>query len=440
MNENKSIDEQNIPIRSGLLDDIINRIPRWPIRWGNSIFLLIVLSLFLLSWFIHYPDSTSGKITILTKQMPVRVVALVEGNIDTILVSEKQLVQQHDHLVVLKSPAVYHDILLVSKWMEMAESVVTSGEVDLILPDSPINLSLGTVQESYRALQQTLSNNYAFEIDNYYISKISSLEKQIEQYKKLEIALINQKRSVIGELKLVKNNFERNKSLFEKQLLSVSDFDRVRQDLFKKEFEVDNSETAIATCRINLHQTQASLIELKHQSSEQKRVLNLSVLETYNKLKYEVNSWNQKYLLKAPERGRISFPSSIQKNQFVKISEPVLTIVQDSGEIIGKVPLHQAGSGKIKLGQIVRITLDGYPSLQFGFVKGVVDDIALVSEDKSYIITVKFPEGLKTSYNIIPKFRQEMQGTAELIFQNQNLLERIFGIFRYTFAKNINSD
>jgi hypothetical protein len=57
---------------------------------------------------------------------------------------------------------------------------------------------------------------------------------------------------------------------------------------------------------------------------------------------------------------------------------------------------------------------------------GTVQSISLVPRNDSYAIEVQLPRGLRTSFDRPLDFRQEMQGSAEIITEELRLLERIF--------------
>ena len=42
---------QDIEIRSEEVQEILSFVPNWMIRWGNSLFLLLIIMLLFISWF-----------------------------------------------------------------------------------------------------------------------------------------------------------------------------------------------------------------------------------------------------------------------------------------------------------------------------------------------------------------------------------------------------
>ena len=57
------------------------------------------------------------------------------------------------------------------------------------------------------------------------------------------------------------------------------------------------------------------------------------------------------------------------------------------------------------------------------------------TKDGVYLIDVKLPEKLITSYNKEIVFKHEMRGTAEIITEDLSLIERFFHQFKEVFNR-----
>ena len=113
----------------------------------------------------------------------------------------------------------------------------------------------------------------------------------------------------------------------------------------------------------------------------------------------------------------------------MKENEIILTIVPESNEtkLLGRALLPRRGAGKIATGMPVNIRLDGFPYQEFGAVKASVAQVSLVPEaDGQYLVTVSMPDKMVTTYDKIVPFRQEMQGTANIITEERRIITRIF--------------
>src|SRR5690606_6663 len=83
--------------------------PRWIIRWGITIMLLVVIVLIGGSFIYKYPDLIKARITILSVNPPVQIVTKSNGKIDQLLVQNNQSVKKDDVLAVIENTANYAD-------------------------------------------------------------------------------------------------------------------------------------------------------------------------------------------------------------------------------------------------------------------------------------------------------------------------------------------
>lgn len=101
---------------------------------------------------------------------------------------------------------------------------------------------------------------------------------------------------------------------------------------------------------------------------------------------------------------------------------------------IGKIKAPIRNSGKLKIGQKVNIKLVNYPSQEFGILNGIIKSMSQISDEQgNYLIDVSLPNKLITSYQKDLEFKQEMQGTAEIITEDLRLIERFFYQIRGVF-------
>ena len=120
------------------------------------------------------------------------------------------------------------------------------------------------------------------------------------------------------------------------------------------------------------------------------------------------------------------------KNQTISNGDLVFTIIPEKhSSYICKVKAPVLNSGKIKIDQDVNIKLSGYPDIEYGVLKGKVQDISLISNNEGmYLLDISLPNNLITTYNKKIKFKQEMQGSAVIITEDLRLIERFFYHFK----------
>jgi HlyD family secretion protein len=104
--------------------------------------------------------------------------------------------------------------------------------------------------------------------------------------------------------------------------------------------------------------------------------------------------------------------------------------------VTGKVLLPLDGAGKVKPGQHVNLRFADFPYIEFGTVPGVVRGKSLVASEGYYIVDIDLPQGLKTNYNRVLPFTQQLQGQAEIITDDIRLLTRLFNPLRAFFKQH----
>jgi len=154
-----------------------------------------------------------------------------------------------------------------------------------------------------------------------------------------------------------------------------------------------------------------------------------------------VNEWKLAYVLTAPVEGVVTFNKYWSETQNVKEGERVMTVIPENpGELVGKVELPIRGSGKIKEGQDVNIKFDNYPYMEYGMVKGKVENISRVPEDNYYMVEVLFPEGLVTTYGIPLELQNQISGKAEIVAEDLRLIQRILNPLKALWKERIVSE
>ena len=75
----------------------------------------------------------------------------------------------------------------------------------------------------------------------------------------------------------------------------------------------------------------------------------------------------------------------------------------------------------------------------YGSVKGIVNSISLTTNSiktaqgdaETYLVTISFPEELKTNYGTRLNVKYEVKGSADIITNDRSLMQRFFGNLKY---------
>ena len=416
---------EDIELRSEEVKEILTKVPHWMIRWGNVLFLLIILLLFFISWFVRYPDIVSSEAIITTKIPPQKEYAKITGKIDTIFVKDDQNVTNIEHLAILENTANYKDVFFLKSVIDTIKVQKKSFyfPVDII----PI-LFLGDIEASYALFE----NNYIQYILNKELDPFSN-ESTANKFTTTELKgrlnnLKSQKTLNKRELEFKQKDLNRSKSLFEKGVISEKEYENKQLEYLQSERNYKNMIAAISQLRESISNNKKTSKGTEISRVREEMTLLKNVLQSFNQLKKNLKDWEMRYVLSSEINGKVSFLNYWSKNQTVNQGDLVFTILPaENSSFIAKLKTPAQNLGKVKIGQTVNIKLQNYPDYEFGVLKGKVNHISEISDkDGFYTIDVTLPNKLITSYNKEIEFKQEMRGTAEIITEDLRLIQRFF--------------
>lgn len=417
-----------IEFRSEPVQEILGSVPSWIIRWGTTLFFLVVALLLIGSWVFKYPEVVPNlDVEVVTTQPPANVVARSTGKIENFFISDKQEVNKGDSIAVIENPASYTDLFFLRRELQRFLPVLDSIDRQNISGmEFRTDLKLGDVQDEYAEFLKDYLNLKNFIQLEYYSKKIETLERQIKDYNLYYEYMYSQKMTLEEDFNIEGRDYQRYEALYDSSAISQADLDKSKSELLQKQHAYEGARTNLANTKIKIDELKGQVLDLQLQYEQEKSDLQLAIHKSYNNLSGAINRWMQDFVIVAPIDGSVTFNKFWTENQNITAGEDIISIVPvDSSNIIGKLSMPVFRSGKVKVGQKVNIRFDNYPYMEFGMVTGYVDKISIVPADNTYSVDVIFPHGLKTNYQMMLPFSQKMSGKAEIITQDTRLLTRI---------------
>ncbi len=426
---------ERIEIRSEEVQEILGYVPHWIVKSGIGVIFTIVLLLFIGSWYFKYPDIISSSISVTTENPPASLIARSGGKISTLLVSDKQVVYKDDILAIIENTTNYTQVLELRRKLDSLQIFFVHYNTKHLPYFNPA-YKLGNIQSSYSSFLELFYEYLNFIDLDYYGMKIAAISKQLKQTQNQISSIRRQSCLFKEELDLAARQFSRDSNLFAKSVISPSEFEKDKRDYINKKQTWESSRISIVNSEIQLSQLEQSILDLRLQKRDRQNQLRLQLKSAFDILKSDIDSWFLTFLFESPIDGRVSFSKIWSQNQNISIGETAFTIIpENQGQIIGKLQLPLAGSGKVKTGQAVNIRFNSFPSMEYGTVQGIIKSIALVPEQEFYLVTVEIPQELKTNYGKVLPFTQQMDGIAEIITENISVLQRMFNPLRAVFKK-----
>jgi len=391
--------------------------------------LLVVAVLLAGSYFYKYPDLISSRITILSENPPVQIVAKSDGKIDQLIVSNNEMVNQGEILAVIENPANYNDAYRLLLKLDSIDSYFESPESFQFVSFDE-NYSLGQYHSYFSSFVSQLRSYQTFLTFNPYDQRTQSLQKQIADYRVYFEKLRDQISVLRQDYELTFGQFTRDSVLFRKQLLSESEYEKSKAAMLKQKLAYQQGMTELANIQMTMNNLREQIKEQQILKAESENQLLALLKERYDNLKNQLVSWEQAFILKTPIEGQVTFTNVWSANQYVTTGDVVFTVVPDQEQnIIGRAQVPIAGAGKIEPGQRVNIKLDNYPHMEFGIVEGKITNISKVPVNTEagafYTVEVSLVNNLVTNYKRELPFNQEMQGVAEIITKDRRLIERL---------------
>ena len=424
--ENKKYKE--IELRCEEVQEVMNHIPSWILRWGITVLFSIVTILLMGSFLFKYPDIVVAEVTISTQNPPAYVLAKASGRVCEIHVNNGSEIQKDTLLAVIENTARTDDILLLKKqitdWKTHNYSIAI-GEQTF----NGQRLHLGEVQSAYASFISVLNDYADFIKQDYFQEKTANYQGLLNSQKEYYQLAEKQYQLSQKEQTLVDRIYERDSILYACKAMIAAEYDESGRNYLQSLQGYEGMRMSLIQINMQIEQSKGNILDIRHQTltEEQRHTVNLK--NAIEQLQVGISSWEQQYLLTAPISGKIT------------AGESVFVIAPSQGmQPIGKALLPIQGSGKVKIGQQVNIRLNNYPDQEFGYVKGIIRSISPVpTAEDNYVVDIDLPKGLKTNYGKELPLTREMKGSAEIITEDMKLIERLLAPLRKIISSGTDS-
>lgn len=418
-------------LRSAEVSEIISSRPGFLIRWGISIFFLLLLMIIMATFFIHYPDVVAAKAKLTSINAPKEVKTKTNGKLVALKVSEGQMVKKDEILGFMESRANHNDVLLLSKTVDSLQLIITGTQTEQLqayLSQSFQNL--GEVQQSYQTFMQAFILFKQYLSSGYYLKKKVMLQNDMVYLKRLHSNLLQQKKMQQEDLSLARETFDANESLKNDKVISSFDYRTEKSKYIGKSMSIPQINAAIIGNESGQHEKEKEILQLENDIAQQKSVF----AQALNTLKAELEEWKSNYLLIAPLDGRIAFAGLMQENQQLENNRTICFINPENTNYYAEVYIPQNNFGKVKQGQKVLLKLPAYPYQEFGSLEGKLDFISTIATDTGYLAKVSFPQGLKTNYQKPVQYHDGLLAQGEIITDDLKLSDRLINQVKSLFT------
>lgn len=426
---------EDIELRSEEVQEILTKVPSRIIRYGNTVFLLIILLLLFLSWFVKYPDIIVSQGIITTAVPPQKEYSKITATLQHVLIENDQEVQSGEVIAVLENAASYKDVLLLEKVLDTIS--YEKNNFQFPVDRLPI-LFLGDLEIPFAVFENAyIQYQLNIDLQPFDNDQLANESTRIQLQAQLG-NMLSRKRIQQTELNFKKKELDRHKTLFEKGVIAAQEYELKQLEYAQNERSFQSMDASISQLRNQLSNTSSSLEGIKINRSRENIQLYKTLIQSFTQLKKAVNDYEQLYILRATINGRLSFTQYWKEEQQVQQGDLLFTVFPEKYEsYIATLKTPVLNSGKLKHGQKTFLKLQNFPETEFGVLEGKVTTISQVPDaDGFYYVQISLSNTLITSYNKEIQLQQETSVIAETVTEDLRLVERFFYQFKELFSRS----
>lgn len=408
--------------KSEVLEYMLNKRLSFLLRNGMLILFFMVLLAFGATYFIYIPDTVTGKLELSTANPPKPVVTKTIGRIVRLPVQDKSPVKKGQIVAIMESLADTGEVNKLDQQLQLTETAGTDNSLQYLRNISIDHYNnLGELQNKFELFKK-VKNDLSFALsEQSYKAEQSIAESRM---KAINAQLQNENHQLViyqRDFDIAKENFENAQSLFQQKVVSKDELKQSESIKLSKELSLSELNSQIINTENKRNDLKDQMIQLNKQIEGQKN----NFVQAYNDLKSGIAAWKQEHFLEAPEAGVISFAYPVHENETVQQGAVLFYIIPGQSNVIGNLKISQANFGKVKVGQPVKIKLDGYNYQEYGSVNGIVNSISEIPVENFYLLQVSFPEGLSTTHRKSITFKYGLTGSADIILDRKRLLDKL---------------
>ena len=412
-----------IHLRSNTVQEFISHKPNFYVRWGITIFAILVVLVGVLCWFIRYPEIVRSGGILVSVNPPRPVMSRMDGKLVKLFVAEGQAVRKDEVLGLLESTADHRQVLDLSSELERAALLLRQGNLAQIPPfvEKEHN-SLGELQGAYQSFAQSYMLFRDYLPGGAFYHKLNIIGKEMGVLERQQQNILVQKELQDKDLALFEQNLDVNRQLNKEQHLSDMDIRTEESRLISKQLGQPQVNAALLSNQSQRIQKEKESIDLRD-----KYIMELSAFtQALHTLRAVVEDWKKKYILTAPVEGKFTFTSFVNEQQPLKQGQEVGFVTPGNSSYYAEVVIGQPNFGKVKLNQEVLLKFPAYPSEEYGHITGKLVFISALPMDSGYHAKVSLPAALVTNYKKYIQYREGLVFQAEIITSDKRLLERFY--------------
>lgn len=413
---------------SSMTKELIDTLPRVWTR-GLLYFLMIMVSIVLPWAMLSKVDETGSARGKLEPQGKVFTVDTpVAGTVDSVFVTEGQLVKKQQPLLSLESEPVESELQQAQTKLEGQQKELAQ----LKLLQNQLVLTVNTQKQQNQAQQfekQAQINQVRQNIQHSQVAQRLASTAYSEADKEVQRYLEAQKQGIISEIQVV----EKQDLVREKERL----LEQASSDLEQAQLRLSEQEKSYQSL---LHSGQIAVLKNEEQLKEiEKQIVALSSQIKENQSQIDsLNYQLEQRVVKAPVSGSIFQLPAVKTGTVLEPGGLVAEIAPEQSSLILKAQMPPTESGSLDPGMPVKLKFDAYPFQDFGIVEGELINISPTTKvvdteegkAESYELEIKLDQDYIQAKNKRVALRPGQTATAEVIVRQRRLIDFVLDPFK----------
>jgi HlyD family secretion protein len=413
----------NFQERSELTQEIVARKPDFFEKWSLFIFLFLLLSLFIGTWFINYPDIIEGTAVLTGDNAPKEIVSKQSGRLTALFVKNNQAVKQGEIIGWIEGNASTKEVINLSKKLENSIALLEQNNATAVSALFQHHFqNLGEIQTLYQTFITAWQQYNDYLVNGFYYKRKSMLHSDIASLQRIQGETNTQKLLTETENTLAKKTFEMNETLFKEKVISAEEYRQAQAALMTKQKIVPQIEINVLSLQNQIRDKQKEIDQLNHDILQQQKIFE----QALHSLKSNVDEWLRIYTIQAPVDGQVVFLLPIQQNKHIEQGKLLGYVNPLDSKYYTEIRLSQINFGKVDTGMKVQLRFEAYPYQETGFVQGTLNYISKVAIDSGFVGTVRLDNGLTTNQNKELQYKPGLKAKALIITRDRRLLERLY--------------
>ena len=255
---------KDIELRSEEVQEVMNHISPWVVRWGLTVLFLILMAVLVGCWIFKYPDTLVAEVTLATEEPPASVLAHAAGKLDTLYVKNGSLVGEGTNLGVINNAAVLEDVRWLSEQMQEWERTNYAWKKGMeIFADK--RLQLGELQSAFAIFITALSEYTLFMKQDYYTKKLWVQEKQLKGQRTYLHVAEQEYELIKKDVNLAQNMYSRDSTLYARNAMIVTEFEESGSKYLQSLRLEESARMNLLQAEMQLVQHEENLIDIRKQ-------------------------------------------------------------------------------------------------------------------------------------------------------------------------------